>query len=96
MLSDEPLDAVAIAKDNHCEVGKWLRGEAREVHGQRASYGRCFKSHAAFHVEAGRVAAAINAHRKDEAEKMLAPDSRFSQASKDVSLALVELKNEIG
>jgi hypothetical protein len=37
----------------------------------------------------------INAHRNDEAERMLANGSPFSEASKAVAVALIELQNEI-
>ena len=96
MLKSESMDANTIAKDNQCDVGKWLHGEAKSLYGQRAAHKECLARHAAFHVEAGKVATAINARRNDEAERMLAHGSPFSEASKAVSVALIELQNEIG
>jgi methyl-accepting chemotaxis protein len=96
ILSGEPLDAAAIAKDNNCEMGKWLHGEAKALYGKATSHAKCIVSHAAFHVEAGKVAVVINAKRKEEAEKMLSAGSAFSEASKRVGVAIIELKNEIG
>jgi len=96
ILSGEPMDASAIAKDNNCKMGKWLHGEARTLYGQKGAYARCLANHAAFHGEAAKVAAAINAKKKDVAEKMLANGSAFSEASKKVAVSIIELKNEIG
>jgi len=91
----EPMDAIAIAKDNCCEFGKWLHGEARIQYGKFKSYQRCIADHAAFHIEAGKVAKAINAKKKDEAESMLASGSAYGEASKRVGISIIELINEI-
>ena len=95
IFSGDPLDAAAIAKDNNCEMGKWLHGDAKALYGTTAAYSSCVESHAAFHVEASKVAAVINSKLKDKAEKMLSNGSPFSEASKRVGVAIVELKNQI-
>jgi len=96
LLKNESMDANVIAKDNQCDVGKWLHSEAKSLYAQRPAYAECLARHAAFHAEAGKIATTINAHHKDEAERMLANGSPFSEASKAVSVALIELQNEIG
>jgi len=96
LMTGEPMDAGAIAKDNRCDLGKWLYGEAKALHGQRKAYAQCLARHSAFHAEAGKVAVAVNARLKGEAERMLANGSPFSEASRAVALALIELQNEIG
>jgi len=96
ILNNETMDANTISKDNQCELGKWLHGEAKALYGQRKPYAQCVTGHAAFHIEAGKVAVSINARRKDEAERMLANGTSFSEASKAVAVALIELQNEIG
>jgi len=90
------MDAASISKDNNCELGKWLHGEAKALHTHRKAYANCVTNHAEFHVEAGKVAVAINARRKEEAERMLRADSAYAEASKRVAVALIELQNEIG
>jgi hypothetical protein len=95
IFSGESIDAAAVAKDNNCEMGKWLHGEGQALYKAKTTFAQCLANHAAFHMEAGKVAAAINAKKKDEAEKMLAAGSAFVAASKKVSLSIVELKNEI-
>ena len=95
IFSNETMDAAAIAKDNNCEFGKWLHGEGKALYGQSPRFAICVAGHAAFHVEAGRIAAAINAKKSGEAEKMIAAGSAFSEASKKVSLAIVELGQDV-
>ena len=96
MLAHEPMDAAAISKDNNCELGKWLHGEARALHGECKAHARCLQLHATFHVEAGKIAAVVNAGRKDDAERMMAAGSPFSEATKAVAVTLIELQQEIG
>ncbi|MGA9071275.1 MAG: CZB domain-containing protein [Terracidiphilus sp.] len=93
LLSGEQLDAAAISRDNNCEFGKWLHGEARSLYGNDNHHAKCLTAHAAFHVEAGKVAAAINAKKTQEAEKMMAPGTPYSEISKRVGIAIIELKN---
>jgi methyl-accepting chemotaxis protein len=91
--SGEQLDAAAISKDNNCEFGKWLHGEARTLYGNDGHHAKCLADHASFHVEAGKVAAAINAKKAQEAEKMMASGTPYSEASKRVGVSIIELKN---
>jgi methyl-accepting chemotaxis protein len=95
LLKNESVDANTISKDNQCELGKWLYGEAKTLYGQRSAHAQCLARHAAFHTEAGKVAGMINAHRNDEAERMLANGLPFSEASRAVAVALIELQNDI-
>lgn len=96
IFSNETMDAAAISKDNQCEMGKWLHGEAKTLYGKSPAYARCLADHAAFHAEAGKVAATINARKHEEAEKMVSTASVFADASRKVSLSIVELRNAIG
>ncbi len=91
----EPLDVATISKDNFCEVGKWLHGEAKTLYGKIGSHGKCLSAHAAFHIEAGKIAALINAKKHQEAERMLAPGTPYHEAAKKVGVAMIELKNSI-
>jgi methyl-accepting chemotaxis protein len=95
MLEKQQMDAASISKDNNCELGKWLHGEAKALHKHCKAYAKCVTGHAAFHVEAGKVAVVVNAQRKEEAERMLGADSAYTAASKQVSVALIELQNEM-
>ena len=92
----ETLDAGTISKDSECEFGKWLHGEAKTKYGNLASYKNCLAKHAAFHMEAGKVAFAINEGKFTEAEAMLNTGSPFSTSSNEVTAAVTALKNETG
>lgn len=92
----ETMDAATISKDNCCELGKWLHGEAKTKHGRLTSYADCVTKHAAFHVEAGKVASAINSKKYTEAEAMLNSGTGYATASSAISIAIMHLKKEAG
>lgn len=91
----QTMDSAAISKDNLCELGKWLHGEAATLFGKYPSHTRCLTAHAAFHVEAGKVASLVSSGNPEKVELMLANGSPFSEISKKVSVAIMELKGEI-
>jgi methyl-accepting chemotaxis protein len=62
--------------------------------GRNSHYVATLSKHAAFHVEAGKVASAINAKKYTEAEAMLGGDSPFSAVSSEVVVAIMRLKKE--
>ena len=89
----EVMDEIAISRDSNCEFGKWLHGDAKAQFGMVGSYAKCVADHAAFHVEAGKVAVAINARKPEEVERMMAKGSAYDQASRTVAISIIELKN---
>ncbi|PJA27050.1 MAG: chemotaxis protein [candidate division Zixibacteria bacterium CG_4_9_14_3_um_filter_46_8] len=90
----ETMDAVAISKDNCCEMGKWLYGEAKAKLSGLKSYAECVAKHAAFHIEAGKVAHAINAKKYAEAENMIGSNTPYMAASNAVGSGIIHLKKE--
>ena len=92
----ETTDAATIAKDNCCELGMWLHGEAKSKFGGLPAYVQCVSKHAVFHVEAGKVAQAINSKRFSEAGAMLNSGTPYAQASGAVGVAIMQLKKEAG
>ena len=92
----EILDAGSISKDNCCELGKWLHGDGPASFGRLASFKECLAQHAAFHVEAGKVATAINAKNYPEATAMLNGGTSYAAASAAVHTAIMSLKKEAG
>ena len=92
----EVMDADTISKDKYCELGKWLHGEAKARLGKHGAFAECVAKHAAFHVEAGKVAYAINAKKFAEAEAMLNSGTPYANASSAVGLAIMRLKKEAG
>ena len=86
------MDAATISKDNCCDLGKWLHGEGKTKCGSLPSHADCVRKHAAFHVEAGKVASAINAKNYSQAESMLDNGASYASASSAVGVAIMQLK----
>jgi methyl-accepting chemotaxis protein len=94
--AQEKMDATTIAKDNCCELGKWLHGEAKAKFAALPSYSLCVAKHAAFHSEASKIAHTINAKKYTEAEAMLNAGTPYAMASNEVGIAITKLKKECG
>jgi methyl-accepting chemotaxis protein len=90
------MDAETISKDNCCELGKWLHGEAASTFSEFSSYTECVAKHAVFHAEAGKVARAINAKKYTAAEAMIDSGTSYTAASIAVGVAIAHLKKEAG
>ena len=86
------LEVAAVAADDRCELGRWLRGRAHERFGDLPAHQDCLQAHAEFHRRAAEVAAAINAGDYARAERMLGPGTRYALASRAIVLAIEALK----
>ncbi|MGZ5050039.1 MAG: methyl-accepting chemotaxis protein [Methylobacter sp.] len=91
----EQMDEKTISRDDCCDLGKWLHNNTTSWFGQRPSYVECINKHAAFHKEAGKVAAVINEKRYAEAEQMLAHGSSFASASSAIGVSIMKLKKDL-
>jgi Chemoreceptor zinc-binding domain len=87
------LDAPLISRDNQCDLGKWLHGEGQSMYFNNPAFTKLVKAHAAFHAEAGKVASLVNRKRSQELDRALANGSPYAEASKTVSVCVIELKN---
>ncbi|MDP3617298.1 MAG: methyl-accepting chemotaxis protein, partial [Rhodoferax sp.] len=94
-LRGEQLDADTVARDDCCELGKWLHGAGQSKYGGKPSFVELTDSHRDFHQEAGKVARTINRGATDEAEQMLESDTDFSHATQRVSSLLMQLIGEV-
>ena len=88
------LDPVRIARDDCCDVGKWLKASLGEPWTAGASYAACVQAHAQFHREAGKIAAAICGGHAHDAETMLQPGMPYAAAALQVVVALAKLEEE--
>ena len=83
-----------VRKDDQCEFGKWLRsipaGEQRDEHWKAV-----LDRHAEFHKAAADVLELALAGRRSEAEQAIDPGSRFAEASKGLTLAMMAWKDEL-
>ena len=94
ILAKDTLDAEMISKDDCCELGKWLFGAGKSELGSLVNYADCVVKHKTFHIEAGKVAAAINAKKYAEAGAMIAPGAPYSMASNMTVFAIAQLREE--
>jgi methyl-accepting chemotaxis protein len=88
----ETMDAATIAKGNCCELGQWLHGDGKRQFSKLPAHGTCVQMHAAFHVEASKVAKAINDKKFAVAESMLDTSTPYGKASSSVATAILQLK----
>jgi len=56
----DKLDPAVIARDNVCDLGKWLHGEGKNQIPQ-ARHAELFKTHAEFHREAAHIVGEVYA-----------------------------------
>ncbi len=94
MIQHLVMDPTIIAKDNYCELGKWLHGDAERRFGHMDSFVACVSIHATYHREAAKVAETINAKNYVEAENMLCNGSPLATASTEVIKAIMKFKEE--
>ncbi len=90
----EQMDVASIQKDNCCDLGKWLHGEAKAQYSKLASHGECVTKHAAFHREAAKVAETINKGSYAAAEALMDAGTAYTKASSEVGVAIMHLKKE--
>ena len=90
----DTLEAGVIAKDNCCELGQWLYGEAKTRWGSLPAYGSCVATHAVSILGAAMGAPAITAKTSAAAAAMLGPQTPYASVSRDVVVAIMQLKRD--
>jgi methyl-accepting chemotaxis protein len=90
----EQIDAETISRDDCCEMGKWLHGAGGSKYGGKPTFVDLLARHKTFHMEAGKVARAVN-QGVANVEGMLDSGTPFSSASNEVGRLIVQLKREI-
>ncbi len=88
--SGEVLEVDIIGRDDHCRLGKWIYGPGGEQFGGLDAFGEMKHQHAAFHQCAGKVLAAAQAGRKEEALRLL-HHGDYVRASEQVKRMLAKL-----
>jgi hypothetical protein len=81
----------AVRLDDQCEFGIWLRSvPSAEQHGEH--WKTVQARHGEFHRAAADVLELALSGRRSEAEAAIAPDSRFAEVSKRLTLAMMAWK----
>lgn len=87
----EILDVAMISSDCGCLFGIWLHGEAKAGFGEHTQYASCVAHHAAFHLEAGKIAEKVNQREFLAVEGMMSPYSAYAKASEALITSVSEL-----
>jgi hypothetical protein len=87
--SQEQFDAANVAKDNQCDLGKWIHG-AGAAHTSQPAFAALKSAHAQFHAEAAQVVKLATAGNKAGADRHL--EGAFTEASLKVVQAIHKVK----
>ncbi len=87
----ENLDTATVAKDNVCDLGKWLHGEGAQYRSDPA-YAPLLTEHANFHQCAAAVVKKARDGHKDAAVAMLEARTPFAEASTRTVSAIRKLR----
>ena len=90
----ERLDVAVVAKDTHCEFGKWLYGEGRE-HKGCPEYLTALEKHKVFHTVAAQTLQQAETMTKEKAMDMVGLRSSFTHASTECVAALCALRDAV-
>ena len=88
---DKLIDAAQIAKDDHCELGRWIHAEA-DKRASDSAFSELRREHAGFHRAAADVVRRANSGQAVSEEVMLGAHSAFSRSTAAVVHALTMMK----
>lgn len=91
-ISTENIKSTTVCKDNLCDLGKWIHGDAIKYK-SLPHYQKVLTKHANFHIHAAEVVK--NIERNDRPAAKSALSGAFAIASKETVAALMELKREV-
>jgi Chemoreceptor zinc-binding domain len=80
---DKSLDPQKVAKDDQCDLGKWLRSQGAKF-ATHPAFAQLVAEHAKFHQAAGDIIRRANAGEKVAKDVALGGTSEFSTASQHV------------
>lgn len=89
----EKLDSAVVSKDNACDLGKWIYGEATRYK-SNPSYDVLRTEHANFHRCAAAVVKKMESGDKAGAETLL-ETGEFSTASNRTVSAILQMKKAV-
>ena len=96
IANHELLDVATIAKDDCCELGRWLHdSKIRQRLNHQKSYHDCLEKHAEFHLEAGKIAELANAGNYYDALQLFNGTSEFSRTFMYLVLCISNLEEYI-
>ncbi len=91
---DNSLNADSVAKDNQCELGKWLYGEGR-AHSKLPEFVKVVSDHQRFHKAAGEVIRKAQSGESVTEDVALGAKSEYSASSNAVVGSLLSMKKKL-
>ena len=92
----ETIDIQTLAKNDACDLGKWLCGEGRR-YASDPRFGELINTHAAFHRHSAEIAAMARNGKRKEAEALInSNESPFAKTSVQVVGILMKFRTQYG
>lgn len=88
------LDAAVVARDDACDLGRWLAEAAAPVRDLKV-FAEADRLHKEFHVQAARVVELVDRGRRFEAEQLAGSHGELRRSSIALARALVKLQADI-
>jgi methyl-accepting chemotaxis protein len=93
---NEAINAQILAKDNACDLGKWLYGAGRQ-YASDPKFRELINVHSVFHRAVAEIATLAQSGRRKEAEAFLnSNDSQYAKASVQVVGNLMKFRTQFG
>jgi len=89
-------DPAYLERDDACEVGRWLAGEAAQAFGDLPDFAEVCQAHRAFHLTCAAVMRLAMSGNTTGAAAMLAPGGEISRASERLTRAFRLLQRQPG
>ncbi len=91
---DHSIDPAEVGRDDRCPLGQWLHGEGERQLSSLPEYKALVTEHARFHRAVGHAVEQANAGKSLGEEHVLGSDSEFAAASRNIVVAVVQLKQK--
>jgi hypothetical protein len=88
------LDVGSVAKEDECELGRWIREEESRF-ADSPPFRELAEKHTQFHRTAAEIVRKAETGDKQGAEALLATGRDFSCASRDIVGAIMRLEEEV-
>jgi hypothetical protein len=88
----ETLDPLAVAKDDQCDLGRWIHGEGKGKFAALPQYEEVRAAHAQFHRTAADVIRTVKAGDSATAQTMMAYGGAYYSASSACVNAITRLR----
>ncbi|HYW41671.1 MAG TPA: CZB domain-containing protein [Bryobacteraceae bacterium] len=92
LMGQEQVDPGSVAKDDQCDLGKWIYGDGKK-HATLSAFADLKTKHTKFHLVAANVVNSARSRPRDKALELIDPlESEFGRATSDVINALAAAK----